>query len=235
VFWLCSRARERGRSRVGGMATTVPESQPPGADDSLESELETLGQNFYVEMNGIVRGSRVQVPVTTELIGVNLQLVLDAQVFKDWVEAVDKDDILFINGVEVQSIDMFGPRVGFIKFKADAVINIGGEEGAVMVPGIVFMRGGAVGILVILECDGREYTILTYQARVPVGCHNLPEVPAGMLDGSGNFKGVAADEIAEVRPRKLLWAWILGKVCRGRADADNVAVACGTGVRYHDL
>ena len=93
---------------------------------------------------------------------------------------------------------MFGRRVGFIKFKSTAVITIGGDAGAVMVPGIVFMRGGAVGILVILECGGKEYTILKYKDRVPVGVNNLPEVPAGMLDGSGNFKGVAADEIAEV-------------------------------------
>ena len=90
---------------------------------------------------------------------------------------------------------MFGPRVGFIKFKARALVDIGGSEGddgVIEVPGIVFMRGGAVGILVILECEGVEYTIVTYQARVPVGDHNLPEIPAGMLDGSGNFKGVAA-------------------------------------------
>ena len=65
------------------------------------------------------------------------------------------------------------------------------------VPGIVFMRGGAVGVLVILHCEDREYTILTCQARVPVGDSNLPEIPAGMLDGSGNFKGVAAQELEE--------------------------------------
>ena len=42
-----------------------------------------------------------------------------------------------------------------------------------------------------------RYTILTRQARVPVGVHDLPEIPAGMLDGSGNFKGVAAEEMHE--------------------------------------
>ena len=52
-------------------------------------------------------------------------------------------------------------------------------------------------MLVILECEGEEHTILTYQARVPLGDSSFPEIPAGMLDGSGNFKGVAADEIAE--------------------------------------
>ena len=52
-------------------------------------------------------------------------------------------------------------------------------------------------MLVILECEGKEYTVLVRQARVPVGYHSLPEIPAGMLDGSGHFKGVAAEEIAE--------------------------------------
>jgi hypothetical protein len=42
-----------------------------------------------------------------------------------------------------------------------------------------------------------RYTILTCQARIPAAHSNLPEVPAGMLDGSGNFKGVAAEEIQE--------------------------------------
>lgn len=97
--------------------------------------------------------------------------------------------------IHVQGLDMFGERVGFIKFKARALVDIGGsggDDGVIEVPGIVFMRGGAVGVLVILECEGVEYTIMTCQARVPVGDHNLPEIPAGMLDGSGNFKGVAA-------------------------------------------
>ena len=92
---------------------------------------------------------------------------------------------------------MFGPRVGFIKFRATAQVKVGGEKGIITVPGIVFMRGGAVGVLVILECDGKEFTLLTKQARVPVGLSELPEIPAGMLDGSGHFKGVAAEEIAE--------------------------------------
>jgi hypothetical protein len=35
-------------------------------------------------------------------------------------------------------------------------LNVGGEEGVLDVPGIVFMRGGAVGVLVILECEGEE-------------------------------------------------------------------------------
>lgn len=41
------------------------------------------------------------------------------------------------------------------------------------------MRGGAVGILVILECDEKEYTVLTVQARVPIANPAFAEIPAG--------------------------------------------------------
>merc|ERR1712179_180557 len=56
---------------------------------------------------------------------------------------------------------------------------------------------GAVGVLVILSCAGKQYSLITRQARVPVGLGDYPEIPAGMLDGSGNFGGVAAKEMKE--------------------------------------
>ena len=82
---------------------------------------------------------------------------------------------------------MFGPRVGFLKFRSTAKVNVGGEKGVITVPGIVFMRGGAVGVLVILECDGKEFALLTNQARVPIGHHALPEIPAGRECGNGRI------------------------------------------------
>lgn len=91
---------------------------------------------------------------------------------------------------------MFGPRVGFIKVRSTAKVDVGGEKGLITVPGIVFLRGGSVAVLVILECEGKEYTILVRQARVPIGKHSMPEIPAGMLDGSGHFKGVAVSQHA---------------------------------------
>eukprot|EP01043_Picozoa_sp_COSAG02_P027489 COSAG02_NODE_1625_length_11593_cov_9.199930_5_plen_414_part_01 len=121
--------------------------------------------------------------------------------FKDWVAEVDKDPKLFVDQIHIQSVDIFKEtnlRVGCVKFKSIArVVSNGNASGVIDVPGIVFMRGGTVSILMILECDGIEYTILTRQARVPVAKSDLPEIPAGMLDGSGNFKGVAAEEIQQ--------------------------------------
>ena len=84
---------------------------------------------------------------------------------------------------------MFGPRVGFLKFRSTAKVNAGGEKGVITVPGIVFMRGGAVGVLVILECDGKEYTLLTNQARVPIGHHALSLANTEMLSAHDSFSG----------------------------------------------
>jgi hypothetical protein len=62
-------------------------------------------------------------------------------------------------------------------------------------PGIVFARGGAVAILMLLECEDQKYAVLTEQARVPVG-RTILELPAGMLDDDdGDFVGTAAREV----------------------------------------
>ena len=54
------------------------------------------------------------------------------------------------------------------------------------------------------------------QPRVPTGKYNLAELPAGMLDDSGDFIGIAAKELQEetgimVRTRRTLeplaWHW----------------------------
>lgn len=59
-------------------------------------------------------------------------------------------------------------------------------------PSYVFLRGGAVTVLVLV--NGKM--LLVRQYRVPVQRYNL-EAPAGMLDEEGDFIGVAAKEIHE--------------------------------------
>jgi len=86
------------------------------------------------------------------------------------------------------------------------------------VAGIVFARGGAVAILIELHCEGSIYALLIRQPRLPIGFAQFPEIVAGqssrasspglhdvcfflagMLDGSGNFAGMAAKELEEGR------------------------------------
>jgi ADP-sugar diphosphatase len=115
-----------------------------------------------------------------------------SQAFNDWCNTIDAEFV--VKQITVQSVDMFGPRMGFVKFKGD----ITDEQGRV-IPSIVFMRGASVGMLIVITCeeDKRQYTVLTVQPRVPTGKYALEELPAGMIDAAGSFVGAAAKELQE--------------------------------------
>ena len=108
--------------------------------------------------------------------------------------------------IDIQAVDYFGGgRIGFIKLKAE-ISNDNGEK----LPGSVFLRGGSVGMMLILQPDDvpantedEKQVILTLQPRIPVGSLSLAELPAGMLDDSGTFSGGAAKEIEEETGLKI--------------------------------
>ncbi|KAI8985078.1 hypothetical protein BDB01DRAFT_788855 [Pilobolus umbonatus] len=140
-----------------------------------------------------------QVPITG-CSKLELDTLLKYQPFKDWLSAFSlqqqqRDNEFIVNSIDIQSIDNFGNNnIGFVKYKVDVQFKDSGKRA----PGIVFMRGGAVSVLMILTAEGEEdKVILTKQPRIPVPHFAFPELPAGMLDGSGNFAGTAAKEIEE--------------------------------------
>lgn len=107
-----------------------------------------------------------------------------------------------LQNITIQSVDFFGSgdkKVGFLKLQAE-IKNNGGES----LPGAVFLRGGSVGMLVVLYPEedgesrgaGEKWVILTVQPRVPAGVLDCVELPAGMVD-NGTVKGAAAKEIEE--------------------------------------
>lgn len=90
-----------------------------------------------------------------------------------------------------------------MKFTAE-VSNKDGEK----LPGSLFLRGGSVAILLILQPEdvsdnSEEYVILTMQPRIPVGSLEFVEIPAGMLDDTGTLTGAAAREIKEETRLKI--------------------------------
>ena len=131
-----------------------------------------------------------QILITSEP-NVNIKVALESNQFTNWLEEVKNDGMLDLRSVHFQSVDMFGPRAGFVKWKSTIYM------GEVCLPGIVFARGGSVAVMPVLECNGEEYTLLCVQPRVPLGKHNVIEFPAGMLDGENNFAGVCAKELKE--------------------------------------
>ncbi|XP_072064374.1 nudix hydrolase 14, chloroplastic-like [Arachis hypogaea] len=117
---------------------------------------------------------------------------IDSSLFKQWLHNLQSeigilaDSTLALRQVLIQGVDMFGKCIGFLKFKADIYKPV---------PGIVFARGPAVTVLILLESDGETYAVFTEQARVPTG-RIILELPAGMLDDDkGDFVGTAVREV----------------------------------------
>jgi ADP-sugar diphosphatase len=111
------------------------------------------------------------------------------------------DDPYELKSIQIQAVDFFGPRIGFLKFKA-IIQNERANKGQPMqLPGSIFMRGGSVGMLMILrprDANEEKWVILTEQPRIPAGSLAFLEIPAGMVDDrTQDFKGVAASEIEE--------------------------------------
>jgi ADP-sugar diphosphatase len=164
--------------------------------------------------------STFQLPNWTPAVPVSLpdeltqEQLLSFPAFKNWISTLQhslslqksqKDHTFHpepytLRKIDVQSVDFFGGlRVGFVKLKTE-VTNDKGEK----FPGSVFLRGGSVAMMVILQdetfaSDSEEgkFVLLTVQPRIPAGTLGMVELPAGMIDDSGTFGGAAAKEIKE--------------------------------------
>ena len=146
--------------------------------------------------------------------------------FRNWINSIDPE--FTVTCIVIQSVDMFGPNVGFIKVKADATIKAVDKKDGVLkdmpIPSIVFIRGASVAILVILMCEGKRWIIWTKQPRFAVGSRYCVELPAGMLDENGNFAGVAAKELSEETGIKITTSMLdyLGNIYPSPGGCDEM-------------
>ncbi len=60
---------------------------------------------MQIEMASL-SGARVGVPVNAEP-GVDVSVVIESPVFKDWAADVDKDPKLFVREIHIQTLDMY--------------------------------------------------------------------------------------------------------------------------------
>ncbi|EWS72660.1 NUDIX hydrolase (macronuclear) [Tetrahymena thermophila SB210] len=128
----------------------------------------------------LVRGDNVSQEI--------FEKVQQSKKFKDWIDEFDTTG-LTVKSIKIDYVFMFGPNVGFVILYTDCIT----QSHNIKLPGFIFMRGKAVCMLVIVN---QKYMLLCKQYRVPVGKW-LIEAPAGMIDESGHFSGVAAKELKE--------------------------------------
>eukprot|EP00842_Homolaphlyctis_polyrhiza_P004132 jgi/Hompol1/471/HPOL_002502-RA len=161
----------------------------------------------------VVQLGRISVPLTAKhaILEPALPAVLSFVPFQNWtrqlasqLERSSVGERIKVHSIQVSDIDYFGKRIGFVKFAADIRWIDDGQP----LPGIVFCRGGAVAVLLIVRPTGAAkaseasssddaYVVLTVQPRLPIAALEEAALPAGMLDGDRNFAGVAAKELEE--------------------------------------
>jgi ADP-sugar diphosphatase len=156
------------------------------------------------------------IPIAFEVDNISSDQLLNFRAFNTWRETLktslegQKDSKhpfhkapYKLKSVAIQSVDWFGKEppegkgkfIGFVKLTAE-VKNEKGDS----LPGIAFLRGGSVAILMILrpsDSKTERWVIMTEQPRIPAGSLRFMEIPAGMLDNSRTFSGAAAKEIEE--------------------------------------
>lgn len=145
---------------------------------TIEAETPTI------EINGAM------VPLTGPTEYVNA--VVAWPVFQTW--ARDFDAAITVHAIDIHDVKMFGKHVGFAVVEADAT-----RPDGTIIPGYGFLRGNAVGILLILESGlgpaRKSGFVMVSQARLPAG-KVLTETPAGIIEGD-SVGGAAMKEIEE--------------------------------------
>jgi ADP-sugar diphosphatase len=154
------------------------------------------GKDYYVSINGypiLLTWKHETTETEKNRIYTDIH---SSKAFIDWKKNIEgnltygKYDM---KTIKIEDVNMFGERVGFLKVEADIRNSID-----MKIPGVSLLRGNSVAMLMILlDENNQRHTILTVQPRVPTGNMNFTEIPAGMMDGHGDFSGVAAKEIKE--------------------------------------
>ncbi|KAF2819382.1 hypothetical protein CC86DRAFT_472187 [Ophiobolus disseminans] len=112
-----------------------------------------------------------------------------------------------LRAIDIQAVDWFTKtKLGFMKIQAkletDPYVHEGEKEAKVdWLPGAVFLRGGSVAMLIVVQPsdavgENEKQVIFTVQPRIAAGSLAFIEIPAGMLDGN-SFRGAAAAELKE--------------------------------------
>ncbi len=126
--------------------------------------------------------------------GEHVTQALRSTIFQLWIKNLDQSFVL--RSVHFQSVDIVkkkgNPHVLFAKMIADIEDGAGNK-----LPGIVFLRGAAVAVLIVLECKGKKHVVLVEGAMPAIGWIKYAQLPAGMMDDEIDPAYVAIREIKE--------------------------------------
>ena len=134
----------------------------------------------------------IEYTFSPEIAEADRSVVLNSRIYTEWLRRSEEKFV--VSKIHFSSVD-FLTKVHeplFIKLRATATLPDGKP-----VHGIVLVRGNAVGVLVVLKCEGKKYLLLVRQPRFPISEQASLEIPAGILDWTGDYRKVALSELEE--------------------------------------
>lgn len=134
----------------------------------------------------------IEYTFAAEIAEADKSILLNSRIYKEWLEK--SQEKFTVKKVHFASADFLlkGRQPLFIKLEATAFLPDGRP-----VHGIVLVRGNAVGVLVVLRCEGKPYLLLVRQPRFAISEQASLEIPAGILDWTGDYRKVALSELEE--------------------------------------
>ena len=134
----------------------------------------------------------IEYSFSSEISESDYQTILESNLYTNWLNQVSEK--FMIKKIHFSSVDFrfHSKNPLFIKLTATATLPDGKP-----VHGIVLVRGNAVGVLVVLNCEGKRYLLLVRQPRFAIAKTDSLEIPAGILDWSSDYRQVALKELEE--------------------------------------
>ena len=123
--------------------------------------------------------------------GVDSSVLDKTNLVSDWLSTVDPN--WAINKCTVMSVDVWPSGVvGFVE--VEVTYSVGNTQHNER----IILSGGSVCASLLVKCsdDGKLYTVLVRQPRIASGMLTF-EYPAGMTDGSPDYRGTAIRELKE--------------------------------------
>jgi hypothetical protein len=166
----------------------------------IEISINYLSQNF--KKNYFYKNVRVYSNLGH--ISKNLEALVKAPKFMDWIDKIIETGEFKITAFEVTDMDFFGPptpeKLAFYKGKLEAT----NKKGVKVASNICNNRGGCTAILIVVTAKiGKKYkklVAMVEQDRLPSGGQRI-ECVAGMKDlVTGSVKGPVVKEILEELP-----------------------------------
>ena len=118
------------------------------------------------------------------------RIILTSHKLINYIKRNTDHENVKIKSIRIDKVNFFGNNIGFIYLESD--IEVDGKK----VPGISFIRGDSVSIMIILNTNKGRYTVLVEQYRHSVGDFKKG-IPAGMIDEEGKVSSTAIQEIEE--------------------------------------